>query len=245
MSVYEKMTAIADAIREKTGKTDKLTLDQMKTQIGNLYPGEHSIGRYTFQNCTTITALDCPSLTTIGSSAFQGCTALTSVSVASLTTISHNVFQGCTALDSVNLPLVTSMGEFAFQGCALLRKVIMPSLEKIGYGAFQDCTTLKFIDGPIEYISSMAFYNCSLLSLLVLRSESICSIASGALDGTRFISPGGSVCVPADLIDSYKAAPVWSTLYAQGKVHFEALEDCTVDGTVTGALDESKFFVSV
>lgn len=37
MSVYEKMTAIADAIREKTGKTDALTLDGMAEAIPDVF----------------------------------------------------------------------------------------------------------------------------------------------------------------------------------------------------------------
>ncbi len=36
-TVNEKMTAIADAIRDKTGKTDKLTLDDMATDIEAVY----------------------------------------------------------------------------------------------------------------------------------------------------------------------------------------------------------------
>ena len=39
MSVNEKMTAIADAIRGKTGKTEKLTLDQMPLEISSIVSG--------------------------------------------------------------------------------------------------------------------------------------------------------------------------------------------------------------
>ena len=38
-SVNEKMTAIANAIRSKTGKTDSLTLDQMATEIDSIASG--------------------------------------------------------------------------------------------------------------------------------------------------------------------------------------------------------------
>lgn len=37
MSVHEKMTAIADAIREKTGDTQKLGLDAMAAGVGEVY----------------------------------------------------------------------------------------------------------------------------------------------------------------------------------------------------------------
>lgn len=39
MSVYEKMTALADAIRSKTGGTEKLTIDQMATEVNGLQVG--------------------------------------------------------------------------------------------------------------------------------------------------------------------------------------------------------------
>jgi hypothetical protein len=38
-TVNEKMTAIADAIRSKTGTTNKLTLDTMKTEIESINIG--------------------------------------------------------------------------------------------------------------------------------------------------------------------------------------------------------------
>lgn len=39
MSVKEKMTALADAVREKTGGTDKLTLDEMVIAIESIPVG--------------------------------------------------------------------------------------------------------------------------------------------------------------------------------------------------------------
>ena len=43
MSFAEKMTAIGDAIRNKTGKTDKLSLDEMATEINEISTGERDI----------------------------------------------------------------------------------------------------------------------------------------------------------------------------------------------------------
>ena len=39
MALTEKLTAVADAIREKTGKTDGLTLDQMAAEIASIETG--------------------------------------------------------------------------------------------------------------------------------------------------------------------------------------------------------------
>ena len=39
MQLTNKLTAIADAIRTKTGKTDTMTLEQMVTEISNISVG--------------------------------------------------------------------------------------------------------------------------------------------------------------------------------------------------------------
>lgn len=39
-TINEKMTSIANAIREKTGKTDKLTLDDMAVEIASISAGD-------------------------------------------------------------------------------------------------------------------------------------------------------------------------------------------------------------
>lgn len=48
MALTDKLTAIADAIRGKTGKTEELTLDQMPTEIasikGDTLPSAEGVG---------------------------------------------------------------------------------------------------------------------------------------------------------------------------------------------------------
>ena len=59
---------------------------------------------------------------------------------------------------------------------------------------------------------------------------------TNAFSSTPIASGTGYIYVPRALVDSYKAASKWSTYANQ----FRALEDYTVDGTTTGALDETK-----
>ena len=80
------------------------------------------------------------------------------------------------------------------------------------------------------------FDRCKALKAVVLRSElGVCTASSDPLISNQ----SGGVCyiyVPSALIEQYKVATNW-TVYAS---QFRVLEDYTVDGTITGALDESK-----
>ena len=44
MALTDKLTAIADAIRSKTGTTEPMTLDEMVTEISNIIVGSGSSG---------------------------------------------------------------------------------------------------------------------------------------------------------------------------------------------------------
>ena len=75
------------------------------------------------------------------------------------------------------------------------------------------------------------------LIALILRSETMATLAgTNALSSTPIASGTGYIYVPSALIEDYKVATNWSTYADQ----FRALEDYTVDGTITGELDESK-----
>ena len=111
---------------------------------------------------------------------------------------------------------ITTVGEYAFYGCNALAKVDVPN---------------------VTSIAAYSLYGCSGLYALVLRGSSVATLGNTyALTNSGIAKTIGYVYVPRALVDSYKAATNWSTYADQ----FRALEDYTVDGTVTGDLDETK-----
>ena len=95
--------------------------------------------------------------------------------------------------------------------------------------AFRSCTSMTFVDLPLlGTIETGVFYGCSKLNTLVLRkSDAICTLsATGAFTNTPFAAgkAGGKCYVPSALIDTYKTATNWSTLYAAGTCEFVAIE---------------------
>ena len=154
----------------------------------------------------------------IGEYAFNGCSNLTSVDLPAVTNIGSNAFASCTNLTSVNLPAVTNIGSNAFQSCSNLTSVNLPAITSI--------------------VGTYVFSSCSKLTSLILRkSDSICTLSNiNAFKNTPIKSGTGYIYVPRALVDTYKAASNWSTYANQ----FRALEDYTVDGTISGALDPSK-----
>ena len=133
---------------------------------------------------------------------------------------------------------MTSIGEYAFWECSALTTVDFPVLTNVKDNAFRNCSKLATADFPVATrIGGYAFRDCSVLRTLILRSATMALLNGvSALAGTIIQSGSGHIYVPAALVDSYKAATNWSTFAAQ----FRSLEDYTVDGTTTGALDASK-----
>ena len=155
------------------------------------------------------------------------------------TSLRSRALQGATKLVTVNLPAVTSMGTYAFYSCAGLTTVHMPLVTSIPSQCFYGCSKLKHADfGRITSIAAQAFHTDNVLTELIIRkNDSICTLSNTTAISNTAIGKGtGYVYVPAALVDSYKAASNWSTFADQ----FRALEDYTVDGTITGELDTSK-----
>lgn len=177
-------------------------------------------------------------VTSIGYSAFYNCFALTTANFPAVTKVGNYAFNNCFALTTVGLPAVTSVGNSAFYECSALTTVDLPAATSIGSNAFSGCSKLTTVDLPsVANISSNAFNNCSKLTSLILRSGVMATLVNtNAFTRTPIKSGTGYIYVPAALVDSYKAANNWSTYANQ----FRSLEDYTVDGTTTGALDASK-----
>ena len=296
MALTDKLTAIGEAIRSKTGTTDLLTLDGMVTAIEGIETGGGtdeasvvaaiidgsiteirndrvtSIRKDAFSSYKNLTSADFPQVTNIGANAFYFCSALTTVNFPQVTSIGDSAFNSCTKLTTANCPKVTSLGEAAFDSNSMLTSADFPQVTSIGTSAFNNCYKLTTVNFPqvtsigskvfngcsalktadflqAKSINANAFYGCRVLITLVLRSEAVATLANTnaftnchhllGTTNSSFNPDGlhdGYVYVPSVLVESYKAATNWSSLDLQ----FRALEDYTVDGTVTGELDETK-----
>ena len=94
------MTALADTIREKTGGTDKSTLDGMvdaSTNIKYILSSKYISGD------------------------------LTDVRVSEIDVVGDRAFYSYATLKNVDLPSATSIGAYAFHGCSSLQRLILRS----------------------------------------------------------------------------------------------------------------------
>ena len=219
-----------------------------------------SIGKYAFSYCSALTTANFPVVTSIEDNAFSYCSALTTVDFPAATSIKNYAFSFCSALTTANFPVLISIGNSAFRSCSALTTANFPVLISIKDSAFRSCSKLTTVDFPVvtsiegnafSYCSELttvdfpaatsigtsAFRSCSKLKSLLLRNNKVCTLSNkNTFNSTPISSGTGYIYVPSALIEQYKTANNWSTYASQ----FRALEDYTVDGTVTGELDPAK-----
>ena len=142
------------------------------------------------------------------------------------------------SITEISSSSATSIGDFAFRSCSALTTVNFPAATSIGANTFYSCSKLTTVNFPAATsIGGNAFSSCSVLKSLLLRGNNVCTLSSkNAFNSTPIQSGTGYIYVPSALIEQYKAATNWSTYAAQ----FRALENYTVDGTITGELDPAK-----
>ena len=160
-----------------------------------------------------VTSFTIPNIVTkIGNYAFNSRQNLTSVTIPnSVISIGTASFRGCIGLTSVTIPnSVTSIGVDAFRECSNLFKnttmEIPNSVTTISNAAFFACTFRYLIIGSgITSIGANAFGNNYNISSITIRATTPPTIQSTSL-------PSVSIYVPAESVDTYKAAPVWSDI---------------------------------
>ena len=266
------MTAIADAIRGKTGGTNPLTLDQMATAIAEIQTGGgdttslfteinngtienfiatedmYRLRPYMFYGNASLKSIDLTKLNApwlgggstkdhnglIGAYCFSNCTALENIILPENTGVSWihgRAFMGCTALKEFATEKPGSFSSLCpqvFANCTNLKKAIIPNFTSAAVAnVFNGCTSLELVDFAGGTIGATWFNNCALLKTLVIRGASVTTLLNiNAFTNTPFASDGtgGTVYVPAALIESYQTATNWSTLYAAGTCNFAAIE---------------------
>lgn len=240
--IDRSITEIKDNVSKDIGQYAFCGCSAMKTAR---FPAVTNVGSYAFNYCAALTTAAFPAATKIGAYAFEGCAALAVANAPLANTVGERAFYGCDALTTANFPVASSVGEYTFRGCTNLMtayfqqatsiglgaffgcpklyKVNFQSVASIGANAFYGCIALTTADFPAATsIANGAFNGCSRLSKLILRSETMCTLANtGAFSSTPFASGKGDIFVPRALLDSYKAATNWSTYANQ----FRAIED--------------------
>ncbi len=235
------LSAIGEAIRSKTGGTELLTLDEMPTAIEGIETGGggdtsiedglitgtlteytnnrvESVRDYAFYY-SNVTSVYLPKVKTLGNYAF--CSSyLTTADFPLVETISSSCFGGASGGGSNNLTSVN-----------------FPNAIVVESSAFNFSRGLPFVDFPkVKEIKGTAFTNATGLKTVVLRSPILCSINRS----NCFNSAVEKYLFPSALLEEYKTATNWSSIYASGKSVFLPLEEHTVDGTTTGEIDWDK-----
>lgn len=168
---------------------------------------------------------------------------ITNFSSNSCTAIGDYSFRGCKNLATLVAPNAKSVGTYALYGCSELKSIVLPSVTSLATNAFREASNLEVIDFlKLAAIPGNAFYGCRGLKALILRSETMVTLAStGAfyqcyrILGTK--NPGynpngekiGFIYVPRALLSDddetmdYRRATNWSSesLVTQ----FRAIED--------------------
>lgn len=209
-----------------------------------------TLSQHVFASRAFLTSVSLPNVSEIGESAFNSCSSLKSVDVPNVTLVDDDAFFKCTELTTISLPSVTKIDNGGFEQCGKLSCVDLPLVQTVGDRAFSECYSLTRIDLPsATRIYSSAFLHCTTLVSLILRLETKCVLSNtsafkycyhmlGTTDSTY--NPDGLhdgyIYVPRALVESYQSDSVWGSSTLQ----FRALEDYTVDGTITGELDETK-----
>ena len=163
---------------------------------------------------------------------------ITNYSNSRISSLGNYALCQCKSLSSVDLKSVTTIGEYGLCNCYSLSSVDLKSVTTIGEYGLCNCYSLSSVDlKSVTTIGRYGLYGCESLSALIMRGSTICALShSDAFSASGISLNKGFIYVPSDLVESYKTATNWSVYASQ----FRALEDYTVDGTITGELDESK-----
>jgi hypothetical protein len=224
MALTDKLTAIANAIREKTGKTGTLTLDQMAEEISGISVNDDYLGKLMNKQLTELVSESANG--TISQNFQQGNTNLRRIDLPLVTKIGASAFAGCEYLQDLNLPSVTEVESNAFNACNSLTKVYFPNLEKItGWGyVFSASNKLARAYFPklTSIVAPVGFANDALLTVFVLGASSVCTLSNSDIFSNTPIAKGtGHIYVKKSLLSSYQSASNWSVYSSQ----FRAIED--------------------
>jgi len=227
------LTAVADAIRAKSGGSGQLAFPAgFVSEIQGITGGWSLDG---FLSKTEPTGEI--TVNVVQKATLQGYTGITKVNILTRFTSVGGIFSDCTNLVTIYAPLVTAGGSSYFcRNTSKLKTVVIGSPNT--RLAMARTPNVEVIDIIFGAIASENFAYDSKLTTLILRKNgaihALTSGASGAFQNTPFRSggTGGTIYIPEVLYNhlgdgtdlDYKAATNWSTLDGYGTVTWAKIE---------------------
>lgn len=242
-NLKDLFTAIANAIRSKTGSDEPIVADNFPTAIEAITGGGEVGDDYVaIAPTNTIKTYSDAWVGGIANNAFENFTELETVNAENVSFVGKSAFSGCSKLQSIQLGNLREIGNKAFLNCINMRDCTLRFDDwntcVCDSNAFKGCTNLEKIDFGLFYgtFGSNCFSDCHNLKAIIFRSE------DGFFDGmwgipfndSTITSGTGYIYVPSKMLVTYQED------YPDYANQFRALEDYTVDGTIGGELDETK-----
>ena len=185
---------------------------------------------------SSVTRVNCPNVTTIDSMRNNANMEYFNFENANIASVAQNLFNSCKALKEIVAPKTTSCGaQRNFDSCTSLTYVRMDAITSFGWQwNFSNCTALKTVITPsiTEGVGAGTFNGCKSLETVVIGNVNSTAVASlsnvsaftntplGGINGVY----SGHIYVPSSLIESYKTATNWATLYANYPEIFQPIE---------------------
>lgn len=139
-------------------------------------------------------------------------------------TFGNGAFYNWTTLEKARLPLGQLFVAYSFRACSGLK------ILDVGDATRTDL----YVNSNSLYFRTNSFNSASSLKYIVLRPNIVAGLQSTSAFSDCPLTQGtGKILAPAAFVNSYQNATNWSAMQSP----FCALEDYTIDGTLTGAIN--------
>lgn len=242
------LTSVANAIRAKSGGSSQLAFPagfvseiQAIPSGGGITIDDIATGAKPSGDITITTPIS-------RTETFRGYPNIRKVTVSysgSMVANGQGCFRDSGITEFVGIDLTRANAGAAFYGSTSLSKATIPKATYFENNLFYGCSNLAVADiGGGAINRGGIFQNCKKLQTIIIRGATVCTLGNVSnLSQTPFypssgtgITGTGTLYVPNALVDTYKTASNWSTLYNAGtmaiqKIEGSIYENAYADGT--------------